>query len=120
MATPKKILATLRKHIDSLNVPYREVERRAGLASGSIGKLLGGEMHLRFGHILQIGAACGVSALGLYRAAYGRKGGTVRMARLFTELLEKELEPQLEKGLGAGKFDERLVMARLKNLKVEE
>jgi hypothetical protein len=79
MATPKKFLAALRKQIDSLNVPYREVDRRAGLPRGTIGKLLAGKIHLRVRHIVLLGGVFGISIIELFYAAYGPKGGPERL-----------------------------------------
>lgn len=116
MATPKKLLAVLRKHLDSLTEPYRDVERRAGLPSGTIVKLLAGEMDLRLRHIDRIGQVCGVSALSLFSEAYGPKRGVVRFSRLFTPLFGKEWERLVV----TGDFDKKALNTRIKNLKVEE
>ena len=116
MATPKKLLAALRKHIDSLNVPYREVERRAGLPSGTIVKLLAGKMHLRVRHIVLIGGVFGISIFELFCVAYGPKGGPERLAFLFAAVV---LGEEAARALFAGKLDKREWEKRF-NLKVEE
>ncbi len=117
MAAPKKLLAVLRKHLDSLNEPYLGVERRIGLPSGTIGKLLAGEMYLRLRHIALIGGVFGVSVLELFCAAYGPRGGLARLSKLFVADFVSE---ELEKLFLTGKIDERELATRIKNLKVEE
>jgi len=117
MATPRKLLAALKNILARSDEPYREVERRAGLPAGTIGKLLAGEMHLRLRHIALLGGVLRVSVLDLFCEAYGRRGGPARLSKLVTA---DSLSQEVAKALFTRKVDERAMTTRFMNLRVEE
>jgi len=97
----QRLLLTLRTAIQALGISIRELERRMGLSTGYLSRILGGKVELRVDHICSIARTLGLEPAEIFQAAFPLNA-PVSAAALQIRAALRKLPPAGQEGMAPG------------------
>ena len=98
----QRLLTVLRTAIQALGISIRELERRMGLSTGYLSRLLGGKVELRVDHVCAIARTLGLEPAEVFQAAFPRDATPPSPAARQIRAALRRLPPPPEESAASG------------------